>query len=142
MSRNAIFTALLALGGGVTAGVLGPLAETGRRLKVWDQAAMPSLFQVEPNTDTASKLGTLPRRTLKVTWVIYHNAGKDQGSVPAAVTSDLLDSIEAAFPTIAGSYQTLGGLVAAAYIDGTIHAFEGDLDGQTVVTVPISILVP
>ena len=140
MNRNAIYDALMALGSGVT-GSFGGFVDTGRRLKLWDQAQFPALYQVEPDDMVTSHLGTLPKRELKVTWVIYHAVGKDQSSTPARTTSDMIDAVEAVFPVVA-AYQTLGGLVHAAFIDGTIKKFEGDLDGQTIITIPITLLVP
>ena len=45
-------------------------------------------------------------------------------------------------PNNANGYQTLGGLVYAAWVNGVIRKFEGDIDGQTIIAVPISILIP
>jgi hypothetical protein len=142
MSRNAVYDALLALGASINGASFGQIVESGRRLKMWDKAQKPALFQVEPDDNYKSHLGTLTKRSLKVTWVIYHNAGKDQSGTPASVTADILDAIDAILPSASGRYQTLGGLVYAAYIDGQIKKFEGDLDGQTIITVPITVLIP
>ena len=38
--------------------------------------------------------------------------------------------------------QTLGGRVHKCWIEGRIQKFQGDLDGQTLIVVPIKILVP
>lgn len=142
MSTNAIYDALLALGASISAPSTGPIAESGRRLKLWDRAQKPALFQVEPDDNVTSKLGQLNKRTLEATWVIYHAIGKDQSTTPAAASADLVDAVLAAFVKPGGYYQTLGGLVTAAYVNGKIRKFEGDLDGQTIIVVPITILVP
>jgi hypothetical protein len=142
MNRNAIYDALVALGATLTGSSFGSIADSGRRLKMWDKAPKPALYQVEPDELYRSQAGQLTRRTLKATWVIYHQAGKDQASVPASVSADIMDAIDIALPEPVARRQTLGGLVYAAYIDGTVKKFEGDLDGQTIITVPITILVP
>ena len=142
MSRNAIYDALMEVGAGLIGTSFGTMQESGRRLKMWDRVQKPAIFQVEPDDMVKSQIGQLSKRTLKVTWVIYHAAGKDQSATPAAVSADILDAIDAALPALPGMYQTLGGLVVSAFVDGTIKKFEGDLDGQTIITVPISILVP
>ena len=142
MSTNAIYDALLALGASVTTASTGPMIETGRRLKLFDKAQKPALFQVEPDDNIASKLGQLQRRTLEVTWIIYHSVGKDQSTVPARATADIKDAVLGLFPTANGRLQTLGGLVVAAYVNGRIRSFEGDIDGQTIITIPLTILVP
>lgn len=141
MSRNAIYDALLALGASIT-GSFGSIQESGRRIKQWDKVQKPALFQVEQLDDVKSNLGTLQRRTLKVTWMIYHDAGRNQSIEPARTSADIIDAIERVMPNIAGSYQTLGGLVYAAWVDGQIRKFEGDIDGQTIIAVPISVLIP
>ena len=142
MTTNAIYDALLALGASISTASTGPIVESGRRLKLFDKAQKPALYQVEPDDNVASKLGQIGRRTLNVTWVIYHNIGKDQSTEPARATADLVDAVLACFQRPGGFIQTLGGLVTAAYVNGKIRKFEGDLDGQTIITVPIDILVP
>ena len=143
MSTNAIFDAALALVSGVTWSG-GGFVESGRRLKQFDQAQQPSIFQVEPDEDFNAKSdGLLTKRTLSVMWVIYHAAGNDQSIEPARYTSDLIDALTAAIPNrLPGTRQTLGGLVHAIFIDGKIRKFEGDLDGQTIITVPVTIILP
>ena len=141
MSRNNIYDALLALGTTIT-GSFGSIQESGRRVKQWDKVQKPALFQVEPDDDVKSQLGTRVQRTLKVTWLIYHDAGRNQSVEPSRTSADIIDAIEVVMPNNANGYQTLGGLVYAAWVNGVIRKFEGDIDGQTIIAVPISILIP
>jgi hypothetical protein len=60
----------------------------------------------------------------------------------AETSNAILDAIEAAFrPALPGARQTLGGLAYRAFIDGTIHKDNGDLDGQAMLIVPINAVV-
>lgn len=143
MSRKAIFTALLALAQNVTWGAGEVFDETSRRFKMWDKAPARALYQVELDEEIRSQDGQLDRTTLRANWVIYHRAGKDQSAVPADTTAEILDAIASAIhPTLPGARQTLGGLAYRVFISGKIIKAEGDLDGQTMIVVPITILVP
>lgn len=141
MSRNAIYNALLAIGNTIQPGG-SPWGEIGRKLKPVEKAQLPALFQLEPDEDHQSKLGQMRRRELSAIWIIMHNFGKDQSNVPAAFTADVLDLVDAAFPDPGLAPQRLGGLVHACWIEGQIRKWEGDLDGLTILTVPIKILIP
>jgi len=142
MSRNAVFDALLALSD-VSWGSAEQFAERSRRLKVWDKAPSPSLYQVEAGESVVSIDGQLDKRTVRANWIIYHRGGKDQAATPAETSNAILDALEAKFrPALPGARQTLGGLAYRAFIDGTIHKDNGDLDGQAMLIVPITIILP
>lgn len=139
VTRNQIYEALLELGGSSSIG----FSEKGRRLREFDAAQKPALFQIEHVDSYQAKAGQLRHRTLKVTWVMYHEVGRDPNTVPAVTTADMLDALDALFPDAIGPCkQTLGGLVHSVWIDGTVQKFEGDLDGQTIIVVPITISIP
>ena len=140
MSRNGVFDALLARGQAVLPGG-NPWGETGRRLKDPTQCTMPALFQVEPMEKFHSSLGRMPKRELSVVWIIYHEAGKDQSVAPASYTADLMDAVEAAMAAPV-NMVSLNGQAYAAYIDGQIRKWEGDDDGITIITVPITVVLP
>lgn len=142
MSRNAIFNALASVAAGIQLNGSAAFAETGRRLKSPDQAQMPALFQVEPQETIQTPDGRLRKRTIEVMWFIYHTAGADQSAIPASTSADLFDAIEAALAPDAGQYQTLGGLVFAAFIDGQVRKWDGDLDGTTIMIIPIKLILP
>jgi hypothetical protein len=142
MSRNDVFDALLALTD-ITWGSGNTFIERSRRFKLWDKAQVPSLFQVEGTESVMSTDGQLDKRTARANWVIYHRGGNDQAVTPAETTNAILDALEAKFrPTLPGARQTLGGLAYRAFIDGTIHKDNGDLDGQALIIVPITIILP
>lgn len=142
MNRNAIFDALLALSD-VTWGADERFVERSRRLKMWDKAPAPSLYQIDGSETITSNDDQLDMLTLRANWVIIHRGGKDQATTPSEVSNDILDAVENAFrPDFPGLKETLGGLVYRAFIDGSIHKDNGDLDGVAMLIVPITILVP
>jgi hypothetical protein len=142
MNRNAIFGALFALTD-ITWGSSQTFAERGRRLKPWDKAPSPALYQMEGNETILSRDGQLDKRTLRANWIIYHRGGKEQSSTPSDLSNDILDALETALrPPMANARQTLGGLAYRVFIDGQIHKDNGDLDGQALLIVPITIIVP
>lgn len=142
MNRNLAFDALLAIGAGIQPSPGQSWAETGRKMKAPEQAQMPALLQVEGDSETKSKFGQLQQRKEQVLWVVYHNAGADQAVEPARYSQDLKDAIEAVFGDKGISFQTLGGQVYAAFIDGAIRRFPGDLDGIELITIPITLILP
>lgn len=141
MSRNQIFNALLAIGATIQPGGTA-WGEHGRKLKTVEKAQLPALFQVEPDENFASRQGQMIKRELSAVWIVMHNFGKDQSNTGAEFTADLLDLIDAKFPDPGLTPQRLGGLVRACWIEGQIRKWEGDLDGLTILTVPIKILIP
>ena len=143
MSRNAAFDALFVLGAAATWGGGKRFAESGRRLKTWDKAQQPALFQVEPEEIIQSVDGQLHKRMLHANWIVYHNVGRDQGAVPGAETNDILDALEAALrPPMANARQTLGGLAYRVFVSGNVLKITGDLDGQAMIVVPITLILP
>jgi hypothetical protein len=82
--------------------------------------------------------------TLGASWLIYHQAGKDDDVVPAVTTNAILAAVRRLFvdPADPDFAQTLRGRVHKCWIEGRIQKFQGDLDGQTLIVVPIKILVP
>lgn len=155
-SREAIFAALFALvstgegqAGTITWGAGETLGYTSRRVKLWDDLPVqPALCQAE-HDETYAQYTRLPyKRTLTASWLICHRAGADPSAVPAQASNALLDAIEALFsppPTDPGwpdERLTLGGLVHHCFISGKLFKDPGDLDGQALIIVPITLLVP
>lgn len=141
MSRNAIYNALMALVSGVQVNGSG-WGETGRRLKTPDQCQLPALFQVEPLETFHSMNGLIKKRTFDVMWFVYHSAGADQSAVPTSYSADLMDALEAAIGPSDVYRQTLAGTAYAAFIDGAVKKWEGDLDGITIMMIPVKVIVP
>jgi hypothetical protein len=150
-TREAIFSALFALvstGEGL-AGTLAwgdgqGLAYTSRRVRLWgDIPVQPALCQAEHDETVTEATGLPSKTTLSASWLIYHEAAKDPAAVPTTQTNQILDAVQALFP--AGdpdNVQTLGGLVHHAFINGKVFKDSGDLDGQALIIVPITLLIP
>ncbi|HEY2710056.1 MAG TPA: hypothetical protein VGI95_18575 [Caulobacteraceae bacterium] len=145
MTVEQIYEALFALGAGLTWPGGGALAFSSRRVKTFeDLPAQPALCQAETD-ETVSQVTSLPSlTTLGASWLLYHQAGKDDDAIPAQTTNAMLSAVKALFidPTDPSFAQTLGGAVHKCWIDGRIQKFQGDLDGQTLIVVPIKLLVP
>jgi hypothetical protein len=151
-TRNQIFTALLALTANLNLGSGNPDGKTGfvvrsRKLRHFAKQTRqdsPALFQVEPREKAAQKTGLGTLRTLHASWVIYFATdANNPNDVGIAQIDDILDALDAAIAPPPGSTkQSLGGLVHHAFVDGEIDKIPGDDDGQGMIIVPLSILVP
>lgn len=155
-TREDIFSALFSL---VSTGEGGPgtvawgagqgLAYTSRRVRLWDDLpTQPALCQAE-HDETFAQATRLPfRRTLSASWLIFHQAGADPAAVPTQSSNALMDAIEVLFapapadPGFPDQRLTLGGLVHHCFINGKVFKEPGDLDGQALIIVPITILAP
>jgi hypothetical protein len=145
MDSETIYAALFALTADLAWSGGGALAFASRRVKTFeDLPAQPALCQAETDETTTRVTGMQPVTTLGASWLIYHQAGKDDDAVPAQTTNAILTAVRGLFvdPTEPDEAQTLGGLVHKCWIDGRIQKFQGDLDGQTLIVVPIKILIP
>lgn len=130
----------------------GAFAYTARRVKLWDDlTAQPALCQAEFGETVEWKTNLPPKRTLEATWFLYHQAGKDSDAVPATTTNLMLDAVMALFVDDGPEgVQQLGLNVGSGidrrvyrcWVEGKIQKFQGDLDGQTLVLVPIKIMIP
>lgn len=126
----------------------GALAYTSRRVKTFDdlQGKQPALCQAEPSETIRWRTNQDPAITLDAHWLIYLNAG-DPNAVPAQTTNLVLDQIKALFVDVGPEgvqhlQLVYAGGVYRVWIEGTIEKFQGDLDGQTLLVVPIKILAP
>jgi hypothetical protein len=153
MSREAIYSALFALvsqGEGQPGKITGAGGETllftSRRVKLFgDLPAQPALCQAEHGETYAQQTNLPYKRTFSASWLLYHTAGNDPSAVPSTTTNNLLDAIGAAitpYPNNPGYRQTLGGLVHHCFINGKVFRESGDLDGQALFIVPITLLIP
>jgi hypothetical protein len=151
-TREQIMTALFALvsTGEGRAGAFawtggGPFVYTSRRGQMWDAVSQPSLMQIEHDENRQQAARMPAKLILRATWLIYHQSGNVQSTVPAIVTNNIIDAIEALLPTddfSGDNFQTLGGLVERAWIDGAIIKENGDGDGQSIIMIPVSVLRP
>jgi hypothetical protein len=145
MDSETIYQALFDLTAGLAWGPAGALAFSSRRVKTFeDLPAQPALCQAETDETMTQVTGQVAVTTLGASWLIYHQAGRDDDVIPAQTTNAILTAVRGLFvdPTYPDFAQTLGGLVHKCWIEGRIQKFQGDLDGQTLIVVPIKILVP
>ena len=144
MDAEPIYAALFELAGALSWSG-GQLAYASRRVKTFDDLpAQPALCQAETDETMTQVTSQQATATLGASWLICHQAGKDDAAIPAQTTNAILAAVRAVFvdPTDPSFAQTLGGLVHKCWIEGRIQKFQGDLDGQTLIVVPIKILVP
>ncbi|HTX50259.1 MAG TPA: hypothetical protein VME40_12820 [Caulobacteraceae bacterium] len=144
MATDDIYQALFDLASGLSWST-GSLVFTSRRVRTFeDLPAQPALCQAESDETLSDVTGMPAITTLGASWLICHQAGRDESVIPAQTTNAILDAVKALFadPTQPDFAQTLGGLVHKCWIEGRIQKFQGDLDGQTLIVVPIKILVP
>ena len=145
MDSETVYAALFALTANLVWSGGGALASSSRRVKTFeDLPAQPALCQAETDETMTQVTGQVAVTTLGASWLIYHQAGRDDDVIPAQTTNAILTAVRGLFvdPTYPDFAQTLGGLVHKCWIEGRIQKFQGDLDGQTLIVVPIKILVP
>lgn len=150
MNRNQIYQALFDIGSGISwDSPARTWAYYSRRLQIWTECPnQPAFYQVEHDNEIGQMTGMPYKNVLKATWIVYQDTAKDETVVGAIENNLILDALQAAMaPQIVAGQQyvdrnTLGGLVYHAFIDGVTFQDGGDLDGQGVMTIPITLLVP
>src|SRR5271156_4057077 len=99
----------------------GAIAYASRRVQTFeDLPAQPALCQAETDETVAQVTSLQSITTLGASWLIYHQAGKDDDAIPAQTTNAILTAAKALFvdPTDPTFAQTLGGAVHKCWIDG------------------------
>jgi hypothetical protein len=150
MNREAIFAALYALGSVVEWDSPPRTFKTiSRRVQHFSKCAdQPAFFQVERDEKIEQITGMPYKTRLEAVWMVYQNTGKDPKAVPATENNLILDALQAVVSPkfVAGEQYvdrcTLGGLVYDCKISGTITKYDGALENQGIVVVPLEILVP
>lgn len=120
---------------------------SSRRPALWDDSgAKPALYMGNPEENYLYPNGTAtpPIITLDFDLFIYIDAGMDPNTTPDTQLNTLLDALETALagPAINNYFQTLGGIVNHAWIEGAVRRVPGYLDGQGMVLLTIRVLVP
>lgn len=137
MIREPIYAALFALVSGVPG-----VVTASRKLKLWSDVAaieQPALFMAQGAELAIRNTGQPVKWVLDVKLYLYVNTSGDTS--PTITLNVILDGIERALtPTLAGSAQTLGGLVHDARIEGAIETDEGVLGEQAIAIVPVRII--
>lgn len=144
-SREQAVEALLAL----LAAAYSWASPPSRRLKLWSDVASvdrPACFLFEGGFETyAAGAGPDPKRSLDVKLFVYVDA-HDPQCVGATQLNTIMDALDAAFepagPDIALGRVTLGGAAYRCAIDGKPLKDPGDLDGDGLLVVPITIILP
>ena len=120
-----------------------------RRLKLWSDvppAMRPACFLFEGGTETyADVTGATPKRALALRLFIYVDA-HDPATVGAAQLNAIMDALDATLAP-AGSdlplgRTTLGGTAYRCSIEGKPLKDPGDLDGDGLLVVPLTIVLP
>jgi hypothetical protein len=120
-----------------------------RRLKLWSDvppAMRPACFIFEGGAETyAEAASPSPKRSLEVRLFIYVDA-RDPRAVGAAQLNTIMDALDSALAPV-GADATLGrltldGSVHRCAIDGKPLKDPGDLDGDGLLVVPITIVLP
>ena len=144
-SRVTIFSALYALLQGVA-----NFALTSQRYTSWDQLSaakqFPALMLWEEGDRYEWRADPLARITLRVKAIIFLSASADLMVAPVQDIDNLLDAIDAALAPSTGmdkvtGRQTLGNLVYNCRIEGEVIKASGDLDGISLLVVPINITI-
>lgn len=124
-----------------------PFKTISRHLVLWDKCPKeqrPAMYvsQIRPQIYEANRDGVPPRRTLKVSVVVYTNCPANEVNADNGL-NDILDAFDAALaPNPMTSVQTLGNLVTNCKINGEVFMDPGYLDGDGLLIVPIDILLP
>lgn len=143
MSREAAYGALFALLQGLK--TAGTVKTCDRRVRFLDEMAvseLPALFMAVDNQQTAQTQGLPARRTLGAKVYLYA-ANPDRHTAAGIVLNGLIDALDQVLmPQALETTQSLGGIVAHAWIDGPIEVFEGPLGERAAAVVTIHMLVP
>jgi hypothetical protein len=144
MTREAAYVALFGLL--QTLKGAGKFATVDRRLRTLDDMQvpeLPALFMTVGNQTRRVRAGLPPRRTLGADIYVYA-ASPDAKLASATILNPLLDLVENALEPqgVFQPQQTLGGLVAHAWIEGTILTFEAIKTARAAALIPVTILLP
>lgn len=141
--RETIWLALFALLRS-TPGVM----TSSRRLRMWTDVAaadQPALFLAQ-KSETAKVQPKLPTVWhLHADIILYGTSGdqNDGDTSPMAALNPLIDAIIARMMPAGGiEEQTLGGLVERCRVDGEVVIAEGVQGDQSIVIIPVLIVVP
>lgn len=159
MDREAIFRALFALTTEITwpkdyddpDGPQRQLVTRTRRVKLFSDVPMEQqawLGQAEHNEVAAQVTNQPYKWTLNAQWIIYHPDAAVPEALPTVTNNLILSAVERAMapkpydPGFLDERNTLSGLVHHCFIEGEVFKDPGDIDGQAMLVVPITVLVP
>lgn len=123
-------------------------APPSRRLKLWSDvpAAMrPACFLHEGGAETYAEAAAMPKRSLSLRLFVYADA-HDPGTPGAVALNTIMDALDTALAPsgvdAALGRCTLGGTAWRCGIEGRVLKDPGDLDGDALLVVPVTIVLP
>ena len=124
-------------------------APPSRRLKLWSDvppAMRPACFLFEGGAETyENAAGSVPKRSLAVKLFIYIDA-HDPALIGAVALNTIMDALDEALAPAAADDRlgrnTLAGTAYRCAIEGRPMKDPGDLDGDGLLVVPVTIVLP
>lgn len=108
-------------------------------------AQMPALFLIERGEAWIRPgKGISPKRTLRAQIWVYSWESQPLNVPPSILLNDFMDVIDDVLTVVDNptNTQTLGGLVEHVYIEGEVAIAEGILQNVSILSVPITMLIP
>jgi len=150
-TRESVFSALFALVWSDTTGSQltwgdpprGFLYGSRRVRLATEQKVQPSFMQAEHN-EVIDQVTNMPYRQIwRATWLAYQSVGMDKSATPSIENNLITDALMSALlPPPWMPQQTLSGLVHKVTVKGQILKISGDMEGQGLVAIPVTVLVP
>jgi hypothetical protein len=146
--REAIYAALFNLVDANKASI--GLQTASRRLQHIqdvDASNMPAFFQTQVDEGVVQMPNTPPKFTLFLEWWLYIShapPGDTTAPAPSTIFNPIVDKLQQALNLPPGNGiapQTLGGLVQAVTMSGKIKYADGSLDTQSIVMLPLAVIV-
>ena len=144
--RETVLSALFSLMSNVSfslQGGAGGFKTTSRRLKHWSDVSVsdrPALFMTCHGETPTYRAENLPAYQKLSVHVYVYLSTADANIVGDTDISLILDAFDTALSPGPGEQrQTLGGLVSHCRVDGDILRDPGDMDGEGIIIVPISV---
>lgn len=123
------------------------LLYTSRRVRMFNNFPVkPALCQLEPTETVTKQVGVPGRHTLGAEWWVFYETS-DPDAVPTIKANDIIDALKAIIappPYVTTNRQDLGvpDLVYDCRVEGTILKIAGDIEGEALLCLPITIVLP
>jgi len=143
MSREVAYSALFTLLQSLQTN--GAFKTCSRRVKLIDDmnnAELPALFMGTSDQHIEQRMGSPAKRTYTAQVFLYV-ANPNKHTAAGIQLNGLIDAVEAALaPSVMARVQTLGGVVAHAWLDGKQEVYELPQSERAAAILNISLLVP
>ncbi len=140
--REQIYNALFGLAQSAFAAGSG-FGIMSRQPQLWTNVKpgdFPAFFQWEVSEKADQVTFGLTRWEAKVKWMVFVQPSQNYSDVVTARMDPYLDALEKALEPDAGGKQTLGGLVANVWVDGTVLKDVGVLSSTAGFMMPLTII--